>query len=79
MRRRAAIERVIGHLKEDHRMGRNYLTGRDALAKTVPEFITYAKANPGKITMASGGNGGPSHVSGRGRRISGETAHAGGG
>ena len=29
MRRRAAIERVIGHPKEDHRMGRNYLTGRD--------------------------------------------------
>jgi IS5 family transposase len=28
MRRRAAIEPVIGHLKEDHRMGRNYLTGR---------------------------------------------------
>src|SRR5262249_24393847 len=29
MRRRAAIEPGIGHLKEDHRMGRNYLTGRD--------------------------------------------------
>src|SRR3989440_658099 len=29
MRRRAAIEPVIGHLKQDHRMGRNYLTGRD--------------------------------------------------
>src|SRR5712671_1107268 len=29
MRRRAAIEPVIGHLKEDHRMRRNYLTGRD--------------------------------------------------
>src|SRR6201997_2100711 len=28
MRRRAAIEPVIGHLKEDHRMSRNYLTGR---------------------------------------------------
>jgi len=28
MRRRAAIEPVIGHLKEDHRMRRNYLTGR---------------------------------------------------
>ena len=26
-------------------------------AKTVPEFIAYAKANPGKINMASPGNG----------------------
>ena len=33
-------------------------------AKTVPEFIAYAKANPGRITMASGGNGAPSHISG---------------
>ena len=33
-------------------------------AKTVPEFIAYAKANPGKINMASGGNGTTLHVSG---------------
>jgi tripartite-type tricarboxylate transporter receptor subunit TctC len=33
-------------------------------AKTVPEFIAYAKANPGKISMASGGIGTPGHVSG---------------
>jgi tripartite-type tricarboxylate transporter receptor subunit TctC len=33
-------------------------------AKTVPEFIAYAKANPGKITMASAGIGGPQHVAG---------------
>jgi tripartite-type tricarboxylate transporter receptor subunit TctC len=33
-------------------------------AKTVPEFIAYAKANPGKINMASGGNGSTAHVSG---------------
>jgi tripartite-type tricarboxylate transporter receptor subunit TctC len=33
-------------------------------AKTIPEFIAYAKANPGKIDMASGGNGAPSHVFG---------------
>jgi tripartite-type tricarboxylate transporter receptor subunit TctC len=32
--------------------------------KTVPEFIAYAKANPGKINMASAGNGNSSHVSG---------------
>jgi tripartite-type tricarboxylate transporter receptor subunit TctC len=31
-------------------------------AKTVPEFIAYAKANPGKINFASGGVGGPSHL-----------------
>lgn len=33
-------------------------------AKTVPEFIAYARANPGKVDMASGGNGVPSHVAG---------------
>jgi tripartite-type tricarboxylate transporter receptor subunit TctC len=32
--------------------------------KTVPEFIAYAKANPGKINMASGGSGTEQHVSG---------------
>ncbi len=32
--------------------------------KTVPEFIAYAKANPGKINMASAGNGTVQHVAG---------------
>jgi tripartite-type tricarboxylate transporter receptor subunit TctC len=32
--------------------------------KTVPEFIAYAKANPGKINMASGGIGTSSHIFG---------------
>ena len=32
--------------------------------KTVPEFIAYAKANAGKINMASGGNGTSQHVAG---------------
>jgi tripartite-type tricarboxylate transporter receptor subunit TctC len=33
-------------------------------AKTVPEFIAYAKANPGKVNMASPGNGTSPHVAG---------------
>ena len=33
-------------------------------AKTVPEFIAYAKANPGKINMAASGPGSPLHVAG---------------
>ncbi len=33
-------------------------------AKTVPEFIAYGKANPGKINMASGGIGTSSHIFG---------------
>ena len=33
-------------------------------AKTVPEFIAYAKANPGSLNMASSGNGSTIHVSG---------------
>jgi len=31
---------------------------------TVPEFIAYAKANPGQINMASAGNGTPGHLAG---------------
>ncbi len=33
-------------------------------AKTVPEFIAYAKANPGKVNMASAGNGTAHHMAG---------------
>jgi tripartite-type tricarboxylate transporter receptor subunit TctC len=36
----------------------------DFPAKTVPDFIAYAKAHPGQVNMASAGNGGPQHLAG---------------
>jgi tripartite-type tricarboxylate transporter receptor subunit TctC len=33
-------------------------------AKTVPEFISWAKAHPDRVSMASGGTGTPSHIAG---------------
>ena len=67
----AARQPVI-QFRARYRAGR--LCGRHALrhggdaiisrAKTVPEFIAYAKANPGKINMASNGTGNLTHVSG---------------
>jgi tripartite-type tricarboxylate transporter receptor subunit TctC len=38
--------------------------GKDVQAKNVAEFIAYAKANPGKVNMASSGNGTSVHLSG---------------
>src|ERR1700730_3407967 len=37
---------------------------KDVAAKTVAEFIAYCKANPGKVNMASSGNGTSVHLSG---------------
>jgi tripartite-type tricarboxylate transporter receptor subunit TctC len=37
---------------------------KDVSAKTVAEFIAYVKANPGKVNMASSGNGTSVHLSG---------------
>jgi len=39
------------------------VVNRNFPAKTVPEFVAYAKANPGKINMASTGSGNLSHLS----------------
>jgi len=36
----------------------------DLPARTIPEFIAYARANPGRINMASGGNGASTHIFG---------------
>src|SRR4030095_12288862 len=43
-----------------------YVMGVDQLvpAKSVPEFIAYAKTSPDKINYASAGTGAPSHVTG---------------
>ena len=54
------IAPVAGISSEPHVMVVNPLVP----TKTVPEFIAYAKANSGKISMASAGNGTPAHVSG---------------
>ena len=46
------------------RMPNVMLVNPSVPVKTVPEFIAYAKANPGKINMASAGIGSGGHLAG---------------
>jgi tripartite-type tricarboxylate transporter receptor subunit TctC len=54
------IAPVIGAMRTSYAM----VVHPSVPANSVPEFIAYAKANPGKINMASAGNGTPEHVFG---------------
>jgi tripartite-type tricarboxylate transporter receptor subunit TctC len=54
------IAPVIGAMRTSYAM----VVHPSVPAATVPEFIAYAKANPGKMNMASAGNGTPQHIFG---------------
>jgi tripartite-type tricarboxylate transporter receptor subunit TctC len=54
------IAPIVGIMRQPQVM----LVNPSVAARTIPEFIAYAKANPGKINMASAGDGTPSHLAG---------------
>jgi tripartite-type tricarboxylate transporter receptor subunit TctC len=54
------IAPIIGAMRTSYAM----VVHPSVPATTVPEFIAYAKANPGKVNMASAGNGTPQHIFG---------------
>ena len=56
--------RDIAPISEIYRTPLFMVVNPSSPVKTVPEFIAYAKANPGKINMASAGNGTVQHVAG---------------
>ena len=56
--------RDIAPVAAFHRTANVMTVNKDIQAKTVAEFIAYVKANPGKVNMASSGNGTSVHLSG---------------
>ncbi|QDM19240.1 tripartite tricarboxylate transporter substrate binding protein [Tardiphaga sp. vice352] len=56
--------RDIAPVAAFHRTANVMTVNKDITAKTIPEFIAYVKANPGKVNMASSGNGTSVHLSG---------------
>jgi len=54
------IAPVVGYIRSNDVI----LVNQSFPAKTVSEFIAYAKANPNKVNFASGGNGSVGHVTG---------------
>src|SRR6201747_2146446 len=58
------LVRDIAPVASFNRVPNVMTVGKDVQAKNVAEFIAYAKANPGKVNMASSGNGTSVHLSG---------------
>ena len=65
----ATLYKAVVQLRQGHRAGRRpmrvpnvMVVNNDVPAKTVKEFIDHVKANPGKVNMASSGNGLGAHV-----------------
>ncbi len=56
--------RDIAPIASFNRVPNVMTVNKDVPAKTVAEFITYVKANPGKVNLASSGNGTSVHLSG---------------
>jgi tripartite-type tricarboxylate transporter receptor subunit TctC len=56
--------RDIAPIASFNRVPNVMTVNKDVAAKTVAEFIAYVKANPGKVNMASSGNGTSVHLSG---------------
>jgi len=58
------LVRDIAPIASFNRVPNVMTVNKDVTAKTVAEFIAYAKANPGKVNLASSGNGTSVHLSG---------------